>query len=148
MVTVNLTEPELLAVMEHSVEALVPSSQTLITASGQFLHLAGGTMTVDCNRAPGQRVVSLTVGGRPVAMPGRPEVSYRVAASSYLLGGGDGYSMLVGLDGDFSRNPAQAGSGGTEARVISSYFEKTYGSPTPGFAVDEGRIVLQNCAKP
>lgn len=58
---------------------------------GRFPHLSNARVVVDATRPPGKRVVELSVGGRPVD----PAAHYRLATSSYLAAGGDGYGMLV-----------------------------------------------------
>ncbi|AIB14202.1 5'-nucleotidase (plasmid) [Azospirillum argentinense] len=57
---------------------------------GRFPHLSNARVTVDASRPPGQRVVALTVGGKPV----EPMARFRLATGSYLANGGDGYAML------------------------------------------------------
>ena len=57
---------------------------------GRFPHLSNARVTVDASRPPGQRVLTLTVGGKPV----EPEARFRLATGSYLANGGDGYGML------------------------------------------------------
>ncbi|MDQ2103719.1 bifunctional metallophosphatase/5'-nucleotidase [Azospirillum isscasi] len=57
---------------------------------GRFPHLSNARVVVDAARPPGQRVMALTVGGKPV----EPEARFRLATGSYLANGGDGYGML------------------------------------------------------
>lgn len=71
---------------------------------GRFPHLSNARVTVDPAKPVGQRVVELSVGGKPVD----PAASYRLATSSFLAGGGDGYTGLATAprlvedrDGDF-----------------------------------------------
>jgi 2',3'-cyclic-nucleotide 2'-phosphodiesterase (5'-nucleotidase family) len=59
--------------------------------SGQFLHLSGANVVVDTRRKPGERVVALTIGGRPVD----DRAYYSVAASDFFLRGGDGFSEFT-----------------------------------------------------
>ncbi|WP_448206304.1 bifunctional metallophosphatase/5'-nucleotidase [Azospirillum sp. sgz302134] len=58
---------------------------------GRFPHLSNARVTVDATKPAGQRVVELTVGGKPVD----PAARYRLATGSYLAGGGDGYGALA-----------------------------------------------------
>jgi len=59
---------------------------------GRFPHLSNARAEVDLGRQPGQRLRSLSVGGKPVDLSGR----YRLATSSFLAAGGDGYGVLAG----------------------------------------------------
>lgn len=46
--------------------------------------------TYDVTKPEGSRVVAITVGGKPID----PNGSYKVTSSSFLIGGGDGYTVL------------------------------------------------------
>ena len=54
--------------------------------------VSGATYRIDLTQAPGQRIVGLAVGGRPVA----PGDSFTLATNSYRAAGGGGYDMLRG----------------------------------------------------
>ena len=58
---------------------------------GGFLQVSGVRVVWDPRRAAGQRLVSITVGGRPLD----DETPYSVAVSSYLVRGGDGYTAFA-----------------------------------------------------
>jgi 2',3'-cyclic-nucleotide 2'-phosphodiesterase (5'-nucleotidase family) len=58
---------------------------------GGFLQVSGVRVVWDPRRAAGQRVVSITVGGRPLD----DDTPYSVAVSSYLVRGGDGYAAFA-----------------------------------------------------
>jgi 5'-nucleotidase len=58
---------------------------------GGFLQISGVRVVWDPRRAPGQRVVSISVGGRPL----EDESTYSVAVPSYLVRGGDGYTAFA-----------------------------------------------------
>ncbi|AEI67870.1 5'-nucleotidase C-terminal domain-containing protein [Corallococcus macrosporus] len=153
VVTVDLTEAELVAMMEKSVEALYPAGQVIASPSGAFLHLSqGSSMRVDCGAQGGApRVTALTVNDVPVPIPARtdPSIRYRVAMNAYLLDGGDGYGEALGNAGQNpDRNPVQARKlGGTEANLASAYMREKH--PTPVQALrEEPRITFQNCALP
>ena len=72
------------ATLEHSVAALPQPA-------GRFLQTAGLTYVLDAARPPGDRIVSVSVGGE-VLVPGR---RYRVAVPDFLARGGDGYNALA-----------------------------------------------------
>ena len=58
---------------------------------GGFLQVSGVRVVWDPRRAAGQRVVSISVGGRPLD----DEAPYSVAVPSYLVRGGDGYTAFA-----------------------------------------------------
>ena len=60
---------------------------------GRFPHLSNARAEIDLTRPPGQRLHSLSVGGKPVDRSAR----YRLATSSFLAAGGDGYGVLAGV---------------------------------------------------
>jgi len=85
--TVALLEVDgaaLRATLEHSVAALPQPA-------GRFLQTAGLAYVLDAARPPGERIVSVSVGGETL-VPGR---SYRVAVPDFLVRGGDGYNALA-----------------------------------------------------
>lgn len=58
--------------------------------AGRFPQVSGVRYVFDPKRSPGSRLVSVTVGGRPLD----PQARYTLATFDFLLGGGDGYTML------------------------------------------------------
>jgi 2',3'-cyclic-nucleotide 2'-phosphodiesterase (5'-nucleotidase family) len=59
--------------------------------AGRFPQVSGMTLRWDPKRPPGDRVVAVTVDGKPLD----PQARYRVATNDFLLKGGDGYAMLA-----------------------------------------------------
>jgi 5'-nucleotidase / UDP-sugar diphosphatase len=59
--------------------------------SGPFLHLSGVNVVIDTARRPGERVVSIVVGGKPLD----DKAYYSVAATEFFLRGGDGYTEFT-----------------------------------------------------
>ncbi len=57
---------------------------------GRFPQISGMTVEVDTTKAPGSRVVTATVGGKPLD----PAATYKVATNDYMLGGGNSYTAL------------------------------------------------------
>jgi 2',3'-cyclic-nucleotide 2'-phosphodiesterase (5'-nucleotidase family) len=152
VVTVDLTEQQLVAMMEHSVEALYLEGQAIVSPSGAFLHVSEGTsLTVDCSRPKGQRVTLLKVNTKTVSLPPRtdPSIRYRVAMPNYILNGGDGYGAILGDVGkDPARNPVTAlKETGTDADLTAGYMRQKYSTETQPLSED-GRILFQHCAKP
>jgi len=152
VVTVNLTEKELVDMFEHSVGGLLQAGQPIGSPPGAFLHISESTtLRVDCEYPRGQRVRELSVGGTPVPLPPRTDAvaRYRVAMPSFLLEGGDGYGPIFGNAGnDPARNPARSQKlGGVDSNIAGAYMKATY--PTDARPLKEAeRIVFENCAKP
>ncbi|MBJ6762724.1 5'-nucleotidase C-terminal domain-containing protein [Myxococcaceae bacterium JPH2] len=152
VVTVDLTEKQLVDVFENSVGALYSEGQYISSPSGAFLHVSEGTsVRVDCSHTKGQRIRELKVGSRVVQIPARTDESirYRVAMSAFLLGGGDGYGAILGSVGqDPARNPVQARKlGGTDVNLTAAYMKEKY--PNASQALTEApRVVFENCALP
>ncbi len=55
-----------------------------------LLPSAGFVFAYDLTRVPGDRVVAMTLAGRPID----PGASYRIATNSFLASGGDGFTVL------------------------------------------------------
>ncbi len=83
VVKVDVTGEVLRAAVENGL------SQVERTA-GRFPQVSGIRFVFDPKRAAGSRLVSLTVGGRPL----EPQARYTLATFDFVLGGGDGYTML------------------------------------------------------
>ncbi|MCP3065216.1 5'-nucleotidase C-terminal domain-containing protein [Myxococcus sp. K38C18041901] len=152
VVSVDLTEKELVRMMENSVGSLYREGELIASPSGAFLHLSEGTtMHVNCASPRGQRVEALTVNGQPVPLPPRDDESirYRVAMPSFLLGGGDGYGEAFGNAGQNpDRFPVQARKlGGTDANITSAYLRERHPSPEQSLT-EKPRITFSNCARP
>jgi 5'-nucleotidase/UDP-sugar diphosphatase len=150
LVTVNLTEQQLLDMMEHSVSNLIPAGQPIATTFGGFLHVSESTtVRVDCERPRGQRVLAMTVGTRVVQRPAREDVFYRLAAPDFLLGGGDGYGpIFANASADPARNPVQSRKlGGVDSNIAAAYMKAAYSSEARPLK-ESPRIVFENCAIP
>jgi 2',3'-cyclic-nucleotide 2'-phosphodiesterase (5'-nucleotidase family) len=59
--------------------------------SGRFPQLSGMVAEYDPKLPPGQRLLNLTVGGKPVA----EDAMYRLATIQFVAAGGDGYRVLA-----------------------------------------------------
>jgi 5'-nucleotidase / UDP-sugar diphosphatase len=60
--------------------------------AGRFPQVSGLFVTADKSKPAGSRVVSVTVGGKPLD----PAAKYKLATNDYMLGGGDGYTAFAG----------------------------------------------------
>jgi 2',3'-cyclic-nucleotide 2'-phosphodiesterase (5'-nucleotidase family) len=154
VVTVDLTEQQLVAMFEHSVEGLSPAGQPILAPSGAFLQVSEGTrLRVDCSRPVGQRVQELKVNDRVVPLPPRGNAPfYRVAMSSFLALGGDGYGTIFkDAASDVARNPATASSPSegrtTDVTLTVAAMRARYANETRPL-YEEERVIFENCAKP
>lgn len=75
----------ILAALNHGVSKLPASA-------GQFPQVSGLPMKVDANKAAGDRVTDVHVGGQPLD----PDKTYSLATPDFILKGGDGYTMFAG----------------------------------------------------
>ena len=58
--------------------------------AGRFPQVSGLKVIADLKQPPGSRVVSVTIGDKPLD----PNATYKVATNDFMLGGGDGYTAL------------------------------------------------------
>ena len=139
IVATDLTGAEVRAMLEHSVEQLFPMGQAIVSPSGQFLQVSKAVkVTVDCSRPVGTRITALTVNGQLVMLNDTTK-TYRVAMSSFVLGGGDGYVLE-------RRNVEQAQKlGGIDSNIASDYLKTAYAGKT---LAKEARITFVGCATP
>lgn len=93
LLTVNITGKLLLQVLEHSVERYSKSD-----GRGEFLQMSGIRVNYDLMKKPGGRVSSVAVLKPNSSVPHYerldPNQKYGVIVSSFLFGGGDGYTMF------------------------------------------------------
>lgn len=151
---VDLSEQEVVEMFEHSVERLFTAPTPIASPAGSFLQVSSEiAMDVDCARPAGDRITSLRIKGQQVTKPGRPftTMKYRVAMSSFVLGGGDGYTMIGGKSADPTRNAIQAQRfGGVDSNIAAAYLKASPYNQTveSGFRVDANRIRFTNCTVP
>ena len=79
-----ITGKALLAALETGFSEIAPGGD------GRFPQVSGIVVTVDMTKAPGARVVTAEIGGKPLD----PAATYKVATNDYMLGGGNGYTAL------------------------------------------------------
>lgn len=139
IVATDLNGSEVKAMFEHSAARLFPASQAIVSPSGQLLQVSKAVkLTVDCARPVGNRITALTVNGQLV-MTTDTVKTYRVALSSFLLGGGDGFMLP-------RRNVEQAQKlGGIDSNIASEYLKQTYVGKT---LTKEPRVTFTGCAVP
>ncbi len=85
VVKLELSGALLREALEHGVARSAEDAEP-----GRFPQVSGLRFSFDARRPAGQRIVSLTINGKPLDL----KKKYTVATSDYVAGGGDGYSML------------------------------------------------------
>jgi 5'-nucleotidase / UDP-sugar diphosphatase len=130
LVQFDVTGSELMAALENGVSTMDADPEK---SGGRFLQVAGIKFTVDMTKAAGSRIVDAQVrmadsGFQPVDKG----ATYRVVSLDYMLGGGDGYTMLKN-----ARN-VRGGDVPEEQAVISCLSSVPSISPAV-----EGRITIK-----
>ncbi|HLL69862.1 MAG TPA: bifunctional UDP-sugar hydrolase/5'-nucleotidase [Pyrinomonadaceae bacterium] len=87
VVKIEVTGATLRAALEHGVSRVREERE-----AGLFPQVSGLRFTYDGRLASGSRVTNVTVGGAPLD----PAKTYTLAVNTYVLGGGDGYTMFKG----------------------------------------------------
>jgi 5'-nucleotidase len=85
IVKIEISGKTLMEVLEHGVARSREDNEP-----GRFPQVSGVNFKFDTNKLPGQRIVEATVNAKPID----PNAKYTIATSNFLVGGGDGYSML------------------------------------------------------
>ena len=80
---VELSGTDLLAALENGFSQAEKGA-------GRFPQVSGIVVAADLTKAPGARVVTVEINGKPLD----PAGTYKVATNDYMLGGGDGYSAF------------------------------------------------------
>ncbi len=148
---VDLSEDEVIKVFEHAAAGLYTAPAPITAPSAPFLQVSGSVaVTYDCSRPVSSRVTSLSIGGQRVNVTAPrpfPATKYRVAMSTFLLSGGDSYSMLAGKLTDPARNAAPAPRfGGIDSNITAEYLKTSRfnASIEEGIRV-ENRVTFVNC---
>ena len=87
IVKIEVTGATLRAALEHGVSRVREERE-----AGLFPQVSGLRFSYDGRLAPGARVREVTVGDAPLD----PAKTYTLAVNTYVLGGGDGYTMFKG----------------------------------------------------
>ena len=85
IVKIEVSGKTLMGVLEHGVARSREDNEP-----GRFPQVSGMKFKFDASKLPGQRIVEATVAGKPID----PSALYTIATSNFLVGGGDGYTML------------------------------------------------------
>ncbi len=102
---------------------------------GRFPQVSGMRIKADVTRAVGQRVVGVTVNGKPL----NPKDKYRLATNDYLANGGDGYAALK--SGKVLVGEAEAD---LIANIVMAYI-RAKGTVAPAL---DGRIIVGRARAP
>jgi 5'-nucleotidase / UDP-sugar diphosphatase len=151
---IDVSEKEVVDMFEHSAERLFATPAPIVSPAGSFLQVSKEiAMTIDCSRPPLDRVTSLKINGQTITKPGRSIdlKKYRMATSSFIIAGGDGYTMFAGKGTDPSRNPSNAQrAGGIDSNIAAAYLKQSplNVSVEAGLKVDAARVVFMNCSVP
>ncbi len=121
VISVKVTGADLKAALENGV------SQWERT-KGRFPQVSGIRFTFDPKRAPGERVLEVYVGGKPLD----PAKTYTCAINDYMGRGGDGYAMFKNAPRVIDER-----SGRLLAQVVVDYIE----AHSPVAPKVEGRII-------
>jgi 5'-nucleotidase len=70
-------------------QAIEHGLKDYMSLDGNFLQISGGTYSYDDRLAPGHKLVSVTVGGKPLV----DTKEYKVAIPSFLVSGGSGFNF-------------------------------------------------------
>jgi 5'-nucleotidase len=124
------------AVLRAALENAVSKSEEVADPPGRFLQVSGLRFSFDPSRPKGQRVLCVTVGGKPLS----PTATYSLATFSFLAGGKDGYEMFRGLPA-----PPALLEGRTPRDVLSDALRS--GKPPP-MQQGDGRIQRIQGASP
>jgi 5'-nucleotidase/UDP-sugar diphosphatase len=98
--------------------------------AGRFPQVSGLVVEADLTQAPGKRVQSVTVGGKPIGMAD----TYTLATNDYMQSGGDGYAMF---------KTAAVLVGDLNAKLMASDVMDYIAAKKSIAAVVEGRIKLK-----
>jgi 5'-nucleotidase len=88
VVTKGFTGAEIRAVLEQQFE----SGLNTVERSNLLMPSANFRFSYDKSRPAGQRIVAMTLNGKPID----PAKSYRVAVNNFLASGGDNFTLLAG----------------------------------------------------
>lgn len=85
IIKIEATGSQIKAALENSVSQVVETSE-----SGRFPQVAGLQFEYDARKPVGLRVVKVTINGQPLD----EKKTYTMASPTFLIGGGDGYTMF------------------------------------------------------
>ena len=124
VVVKTLTGAQIKALLEQQFQS---ASYAAGTAPAGLVPSVGTRFTYDLRRPVGQRIVALTLNGKPI----RPVARYRVVTNNYLANGGDGYSVMAA--------GTSAVDVGLDIDALSAWLAKGQRAPTVGRVLNGSR---------
>ncbi|TJX68363.1 LysM peptidoglycan-binding domain-containing protein [Soehngenia saccharolytica] len=106
LAVIKVTGEEVLKALEHGVDAYPEPA-------GHFPHVSGLNYTFDPSKPVGQRIVSVTINGKPI----EKTKTYTMVTNDFVAAGGDGYTMFA--------NKPFVGEGGLLSDVLAEYVAST-----------------------
>ena len=120
LVTITLTGADIKALLEQQFD----SGLNTVARPNLIMPSANVKFSYDRSRAAGQRIVSVTVDGKPLD----PARNYRVTVNNFLASGGDNFTVLAR-----GTNPVD---GGLDLDATEAYLKTNPPVPQPGRVVD------------
>lgn len=122
LIVVRMTGAELMNVLENGLWFAGKPN-------GRFAQISGLKVTADGESAPGRRIQSVDIGGRPL----EPDTSYTVATNEFIASGKEGYDVFRNAERLLGETDAPL-----VANVVMHYIRKQ-GTVRPEV---EGRIII------
>jgi 2',3'-cyclic-nucleotide 2'-phosphodiesterase (5'-nucleotidase family) len=85
------------------VAALENGVSQVENVAGRFPQVSGLRAVYDASRPAGERILSAEIDGKPID----PDATYSLATNDYLMSGGDGYQMFVGMKQIYGQRDAK-----------------------------------------
>ena len=120
LLTLSLTGADIKALLEQQFD----SGLNTVARPNLIMPSANVKFSYDRSRAAGQRIVSVTVDGKPLD----PARNYRVTVNNFLASGGDNFTVLAR-----GANPVD---GGLDLDATEAYLKTNPPVPQPGRVVD------------
>lgn len=162
---VTISYKVLKQVFEHSIIEYEP-----LDPPGGYLQIAGARVTLDCSQPAqsldanghvtqeGKRVVSIELRQRDCQAADEEscytklnleaEGTVNIALDSYILGGGDSFSMFQAARKDAelaNKEWSEFKAPFINLETVASYFAEAYPEEAPLSSEPETRVILQNC---
>lgn len=120
VVTKSYTGAEIKAVLEQQ----FASGRNTVQQPNMLTPSANFHLSFDKSKPEGQRIVAMTLNGKPID----PAKSYRVSVNNFLASGGDNFTLLAG-----GRDPVDAG---LDLDATEAYLATNPPMPAPGRITD------------
>lgn len=152
--SLEVTEKQLVAALQHSVASLTPAGTTpqpqeIAAPPARFLQVSKDVqMTVNCALASGQRMTDLKVAGKTISLTAPSETTkYKIAMPEFLMLGGDGYAPFKEAYADGAGVFRQTPRSEKEALITETYLFENFAKKNVEL-VTEQRVIMSGCAVP